>query len=317
MAFAEYPSIVARTIVIPELAVGLSVTCTEPSEDLNRARNTEVDDLLAQEVQDYFGIPYVNVLTYSRWHQISKIVGSTINNPEFERQMLASYGASDTAERTKFQTWLNESRTVVADHQNALSSRESFSQLVIRKIILDPRAEIKGGGTPFLNYTGEPSVLQSVFADLNQDGVADLELLGWQQITGAIERSVLPITKHAFENLQEYEIGTPGSKPITRRTVRDFIGLCTGAAYFVMSGTAYAAAHQLGGSTSTLALLVAQGGVTSLAFIGVGQVAGLLEGRLMGVAHRNRTTKPAKHSPPKKTSSRSGKTPLAGGPGPR
>ena len=88
----DYQSIVARTIIIPELDIGLSITTAEHSSNLREGHGTEGDELLGRQVQDLFGVSYVNVLTYDRWVEIADCIETVINRPEFEQQMLQAYG---------------------------------------------------------------------------------------------------------------------------------------------------------------------------------------------------------------------------------
>jgi hypothetical protein len=62
-------------------------------------------------------------------------------------------------------------------------------------------------------------MLQSVYADLNTAGIADVDLIRWQQLTAAIDRAILPSTKWAFERVREYQIAVPSSPQIKLLTL--------------------------------------------------------------------------------------------------
>ena len=85
--------------------------------------------------------------------------------------------------------------------------------MIFGQILLDTRTNLEGVETSFLNYVGALTVLQSVYADLAEEGIAEIEIMRWRQIAGAIERPVVPATKRASERVQQYEIGVRDHHP--------------------------------------------------------------------------------------------------------
>jgi hypothetical protein len=286
-----YASICSRTIIIPELAIPFTITAldTVPATPADIDPGA-ADELLRSEIPSLLNIPESSILTFTRWSEIHGEVNAILGNPRFESEMSRAYGGADEEAGKEFATWLTRSRAALDTRAREIGEPARFAELIARKILLDPRREDLERRPPVFAYGGLPIVEHSVYADLSDRGISDIELLRWNQISGALGRPSLPSVTGAWENIQSYEIALPGSPSITSLSLQQFVSRCRGAAFVVLSATALAAATGLQGSWIALAVLVAKGSAVTLGFITVGQLAQVIEGPLFAKHKSKRTT---------------------------
>jgi hypothetical protein len=274
----DYESITARTIVIPELGRSLVISNLDASAISEGEITPEmVDQLLLEGTRNFLRVADTSVLTSSQWLRIGNEVSSIITSEDFRSEMRSVVAGSDPAKKAKFDSWLKTSNATMKLRTEELGNPVGFAEVMIRKVLLDPRGAFGRQPPGFLDYAGNPSLIQSVYADLSSKGIGDLELFRWQQMTYALGRSILPAMKSAYEELQGYEVALAGSKALKLLTLEQFIKGCRGAAFVVMGDAAVQASIGLNGDWHALAALVVKGGLVSLSFISVGQLAQVIE----------------------------------------
>src|SRR5215467_9078110 len=139
----DYPSVVSRTIIIPELGLSLGTATVELPAALREAASTEVrkegdalDSMIAAEAQSALGVPWSTVLTFERWSRIRQSIGEVLGSPDFAREMQSAYAGDDTQRRKAFGAWLSDARAQIEAQGEQITDASAFAETVIRKILL-------------------------------------------------------------------------------------------------------------------------------------------------------------------------------------
>lgn len=290
-----FPTISSRSILIPELASKLTIEATELSSELSNAlaaSGTEQtisssDPLnieLTQTCQAIFGIPWPQVITFSRWRDLHTAALHTLTSSSFKQQIIESYGGNNHAERQRISKWIEDTTSRLQDLDQRFSTIDSFIEGVIRNVLLNPFApRQRFSSTSVLNYQGEPTLLQSLLWDVRERGFAELEVLNWQHTAALLNAPAPPSCKAAFLQLQEYEFPVPGSPKLKFLTLEQFRKGIRGAALIPIGTAAYHSNSFIqAGDLSHLLVCVVSGVATALIFIAAGQAAAMIEGWKFG-----------------------------------
>lgn len=284
-----YPSITSRTIVIPELDTSFYVNNVElsiTSPELARLVHSEtlsdqelMNNRLASLSQQIFNVSSVNVISFSRWKEINVTLSQIFDDPEFNKQILESYsGKHEKAEKVSIT--LESNRKLLMQLQNSYPDAPTFAQGFTRSGLLNPYRQRRAR---FGLDSANPSLMQSVYSDLSERGVSELELENWENTSRTLTSSVLPSAKAAFEALKTYEFPVASSPPTEKYTMAEFQGAVRAVAlttlrrstYLTVPGAIVSAATGLGWTYALVCLL--GGPITCLSLISVAQVAPLLE----------------------------------------
>lgn len=279
----HYPTISARTILIPELSVSLTVEATEVGDPLVRLLKEDasadvVEESLGAVCQSMFGVPWSSVITFTRWMSLTRATRDIVDGDNFQAEMTSTYAGGDASEAAAVRRWLSEARSSLNDTLDRWPTAQTFAAGFIQNSILNARQSEVLARSSVLSYRGRPTLPQSILWDLRERGYAELEAIHWQRLLARLTAPCLPTSKVAFEAVSNYEFAFPGSPELKRLKLPDFIQLVRGAAIVPLATTAYetsALIHDR--ATTDLLVCVLSGAVTTLCFIGIGRCATAIE----------------------------------------
>ena len=212
MAVDNYDTVNSRTILIPDLGLPFRAFSIKPENELWKALRaldpnlpgnsggTELDELLEAEASSVFGVPSSQVTSFARWTRITGAIEATFVSDHFTREMRATYGGTDPDSQKRLDSWIDHNRTALGQWKNQFATVSAFSETLIRKGTLDPLRTNPEIATRFLDYSGEPTLLQSVYGDLAERGVLDTELINWQRTTSVLRPLHTTFLKEGFRS---------------------------------------------------------------------------------------------------------------------
>src|SRR4051812_48164925 len=105
----NYSTINSRTILLPELGLNFHVDAIElpaelrelvtGQEEVDVANREMIEAKLSVLCQHIVGLPYVNVMAYSKWQAITNNILEVVGSEIFRKEILEVYGGSDPESR--------------------------------------------------------------------------------------------------------------------------------------------------------------------------------------------------------------------------
>ena len=274
----------SRKILIPKLDIILNFDTIElPDKGMfKRAKGKSIYQQLETDCINVVGATVNTIFTFEKWLNMTKIINSIFQNKNFNEEIVSVYGGKSEELKDKFEVWINDNKAYLNDNITKITSDSIFMKVIMRSIILNPFAKLQDTSIRFLDYIGEPSVLQSIYWELKEEGFTELEIVNWNVLTKSINNSIIPTSKAVYEDILSYQIPFAGSDYLKFISIENFEKACRGAALVMLTASAYGARDAMGDPEKilTLALYLSEGAFGALVFISIGSLEKNIESYL-------------------------------------
>ncbi len=281
MSDGDYLTITSRSFIVPELGVTLRFESIEPPEEFlpflsghARAEDGNVDDRLEEVCQQIFAVPGTNILSLSRWREMS----SELSKFTGEAQGLLR-GMLKGEELAAGEKWLR-----VMSVLTSLPQRDAYSFVgtYLTNGVLNPMQSRRTSSDflGFSRYVDDPMALERLWSIL-PPSLSELEVERWQSLSWTLAARPLRSAAAASETLNQYQLPLPGSPQVKLLTLEQFKKFCYGAATLLIGSSTYAAISHP--ESSVLACILG-GAAPALVLVSTASVAEFLDNYLNGQA---------------------------------
>jgi hypothetical protein len=279
-AATDYLTITSRSFIVPELGVTLRFESIEPPEELipfltghATAEDGAIEDRLEEVCQQIFSVPSANVLSFSRWRemsfQLSKFTADA--GPEL-RSLLTG------EELVAGEKWLRLMNVLTSLPHDTYT----FVGTYLTNGVLNPM-QSRRASADFLGlsrYVEDPKALERLSAIL-PSGLSELDVERWQDLSRTLAARPLRSAAAASETLNQYQLPLPGSPQVKLLTMEQFKKFCYGAATLLIGNSTYSAIQH---PNSSVLACVLGGAVPALVLVSTASVAEFLDNYLNGQA---------------------------------
>lgn len=291
----SYLTITSRSFIVPELGVTLRFDSIEPPEEampllkthdngLSQRDSDALDDLLEEICQQIFQVPSSNILSFSRWREMTSQLRYFFNH-DAERLLV---GSSDQADRPGSERWLQQMR-LRSSMLERYQATEQFVGTYLTNSVLNPLRSRTVASDPFgiSRYVSDAGLIDRLYEFLPGD-VSEVDMHRWAEVSSSLTSRTPKPAVLASQTLDRYQLPLPGSPPVRLLTLEQFKRFCYGAASVLIGASTYnAISHP---TTDVLACILG-GAAPALVLVTTGSVSEFLDNYLNGKAAKENRSK--------------------------